>query len=169
MLLDKPLSVHAGCSVNPEKAEAILSDFEELLELYRQARRRFPQIMVTVQSQRRYHPAFWQMRQCIAEITAETNFPVTSIQSFHSDGQWRMPDELLDISYHGFDQGYGKAAHSGYHFFDIVPWLLAAGETRGKELDAVDIHAHVPRPDDFLAQLSLDDHELALPWLCGAQ
>ncbi|WP_331764948.1 hypothetical protein OG747_48145 (plasmid) [Streptomyces sp. NBC_01384] len=163
MLLDKPLSVHAGCSVNPEKAEAILTDFDELLECYRQARRRFPQIMVTVQSQRRYHPAFRRMRECIAEVTAETNCPVTSVQSFYSDGQWRMPDELLDISYHGFDQGYGKAAHSGYHFFDIVPWLLQGGETSGKELDAVDIHAHVTRPDDVLTQLGVQDHEQLFP------
>ncbi len=163
VLLDKPLSVHAGCSVNPEKAEAILTDFDVLLECYRKARRRFPQIMVSVQSQRRYHPAFWRMRQYIAEVTAETNCPVTSIQSFHSDGQWRLPDELLDISYHGFNQGHGKAAHSGYHFFDIAPWLLQAGETNGKHLDAVDIHAHVSRPADFLAQLGVQDHERLFP------
>ncbi|GGX57957.1 Gfo/Idh/MocA family oxidoreductase [Streptomyces chartreusis] len=163
VLLDKPLSVHAGCSVNPEKAEAILTDVDEILECYRQARQRFPQVMVTVQSQRRYHPAFWRVRQCIAEIAAETNCPVTSIQSFHSDGQWRLPHELVDLSYHGFNRGYGKAAHSGYHFFDIVPWLLAAGETSGKELDTVDVHAQVTRPDDLLAQLGVQDHDHLFP------
>lgn len=163
VLLDKPLSVHAGCSVRPEQAEAIVTDFDELVECYRQARRRFPQIMVTVLSQRRYHPAFWRMRQYIADVAAETNCPVTSIQSFHSDGQWRLPHELVDLTYHGFDQGYGKAAHSGYHFFDIVPWLLAAGETPGKDLDTVDVHAHVTRPDDLLAQLGVHDHDQLFP------
>ncbi len=163
ILLDKPLSVHADCSVDPEKARAILTDFDEILECYRQARQRNPQTLVTVQCQRRYHPAFWRMREFIAEIAADTNCPVTSVQSFHSDGQWRMPDELIDISYHSFDRGYGKCAHSGYHFFDIVPWLLAAGETSGKELDAVEVHATVTRPGDVLTQLGIRDHERLFP------
>lgn len=163
VLLDKPLSVHADCSVDTEKARAILTDFDEILECYWRARERNPQTLVTVQCQRRYHPAFWRMREFIAEIAAETNCPVTSVQSFHSDGQWRMPDELIDISYHSFDRGYGKCAHSGYHFFDIVPWLLAAGEISGKELDAVDVHATITRPGDFLAQLGVRDHERLFP------
>ncbi|MEV6987013.1 Gfo/Idh/MocA family oxidoreductase [Sphaerisporangium sp. NPDC051017] len=163
VLLDKPLSVHAGCSVDPARAWAILTDFDDILGSYRQARERNPQTLVSVQCQRRYHPAFWRMRELIAEIAAETNCPVTSVQSFHSDGQWRMPDELIDLSYHGFDRGYGKCAHSGYHFFDIVPWLLAAGETSGKVLDAVDVHATITRPADVLAQLSVRDHERLVP------
>ncbi|MFD9562206.1 Gfo/Idh/MocA family protein [Streptomyces sp. NPDC059994] len=163
VLLDKPLSVHTGASTNPPSAAAILADFDSLLDCYELARRRHPGLIVSVQCQRRYHPAFWKMRQLIAEITEETGCPVTSIQSSHSDGQWRLPDELVDLSYHGFDQGYGKAAHSGYHFFDIVPWLLAAGEREGKELDAVTVHAQVTRPGDFLAQLTVHDHERLFP------
>ncbi|MCX5256796.1 Gfo/Idh/MocA family oxidoreductase [Streptomyces canus] len=163
VLLDKPLSVHADASTDPRQAGAILTDFDDIMECYHQARHKFPQLMVTVQSQRRYHPAFWRIRECIAEIAAETSCPVTSIQSFHSDGQWRMPDEMIDLSYHGFDRGYGKAAHSGFHFFDIVPWLLAAGETSGKELDAVAVHAHITRPGDLLAQMGVRDYERLFP------
>ncbi|MEH6373914.1 Gfo/Idh/MocA family oxidoreductase [Streptomyces sp. KLMMK] len=163
VLLDKPLSVHAHCSSDPRRARAILSDYEEILACYQQARKHHPQLLVSVLCQRRYHPAFWRMRDLIAEVAEETNCPVTSIQSFHSDGQWRMPDELIDITYHGFDQGYGKCAHSGYHFFDIVPWLLTAGERSGKELDTVEIHAHVTRPADVLAQLGVADHERLFP------
>lgn len=163
VLLDKPLSVRAAASIDPQRAEAIRTDFDSLLEGYEQARRRRRDLIVSVLCQRRYHPAFWQMRQLISEIADETGCPVTSIQSFHSDGQWRLPDELLDLSYHGFDQGYGKAGHSGYHFFDIVPWLLAAGVRSGKELDAVTLQSHVARPADFLAQLSVADHERLFP------
>lgn len=163
VLLDKPLSVQPGASTTPKRAAEILTDFDGILATYERARRSHPDLIVSVQCQRRYHPAFWQMRELISEIADETNCPVTSIQSFHSDGQWRLPDELLDLSYHGYDQGYGKAAHSGYHFFDIVPWLLEPGERSGKELDAVTIHAHVTRPRDFLAQLSVADHERLFP------
>ena len=163
VFLDKPLSVQPNCSVDPFRASAILTDFEEVLASYKAARSAHPEVLVAVQCQRRHHPAFLRMRQLIAEVTEATNCPVTSVQSFHSDGQWRMPNELLDISYHSFDQGYGKCAHSGYHFFDIVPWLLRAGETPGKELDSVDIHANFSRPQDFLAQLDVSDYVRLFP------
>ncbi|MEV6981729.1 Gfo/Idh/MocA family oxidoreductase [Sphaerisporangium sp. NPDC051017] len=163
VLLDKPLSVHVGASVDPVAASAIAEDFDTLMDAYRQARHRDPAVVVSVMSQRRYHPAFQRMRDLIAEVAEETNCPVTSIQSSHGDGQWRLPDELVNLGYHGFDRGYGKAAHSGYHEFDIVPWLLAAGERPGKELDKVEIHAHVARPADTLAQLTVADHERLFP------
>ncbi|MER5802826.1 Gfo/Idh/MocA family oxidoreductase [Streptomyces mirabilis] len=163
VLLDKPLSVQANCSVDPFRASAILTDFDEVLARYEMVRRTSPEVLVAVQCQRRHHPAFLHMRRLIAEVAEATNCPVTSIQSFHSDGQWRMPNELIDITYHSFDRGYGKCAHSGYHFFDIVPWLLRAGETPGKELDSVDIHANFSRPHDFLAQLDLNDYARLFP------
>ncbi|MER7461580.1 Gfo/Idh/MocA family oxidoreductase [Streptomyces sp. NPDC097981] len=163
VLLDKPLSVHANCSVDPFRASAILTDFDEVLDHYEAVRSISPAVLVAVQCQRRHHPAFLRMRRLIAEVAEATNCPVTSMQSFHSDGQWRMPNELIDISYHSFDQGYGKCSHSGYHFFDIVPWLLRAGETTGKELDSVDIHANFSRPRDFLAQLDVKDYARLFP------
>ncbi|MFE4664596.1 Gfo/Idh/MocA family protein [Streptomyces sp. NPDC056716] len=163
VLLDKPLSVQPGVSTDPARAGAVLDDADALLNLYAAARERYPRLMVSVQCQRRYHPAFTRMRQLIAEVAHATNCPVTSIQSFHSDGQWRLPDELADLSYHGYDRGYGKCAHSGYHFFDLVPWLVEAGERPGKELDSVSVHARITRPADTLAQLGVADHERLLP------
>ncbi|MBT2507000.1 Gfo/Idh/MocA family oxidoreductase [Streptomyces sp. ISL-98] len=163
VLLDKPLSVHAGASVDPESARAIAEDFDTLMDAYRKASLCEPAVVVSVMSQRRWHPAFQRMRDLIAEVAQETNCPVTNIQSSHGDGQWRLPDELVNLGYHGFDRGYGKAAHSGYHEFDIVPWLLDAGERPGKELDEVEVHAHVARPADTLAQLTVADHERLFP------
>lgn len=163
VLLDKPLSVRAGCSTDTARAASILDDTNKMLDCYQLARARHPQLLVAVQAQRRYHPAFWRIRELISDIADATNCPVTSIQSFHSDGQWRMPDEYVDLCYHGFERGYGKAAHSGYHFFDIVPWLLSAGERPGKELDSVDVHAFVTRPADLLSQLGVADHERLFP------
>lgn len=159
VLLDKPLGVRVNASTDPAQAGAILTDVDDLLARYELARQHCPDVVVSVQSQRRYHPAFWQLRDLIAEVAEATGCPVTSVQSFHSDGQWRLPDELLDLDYHGYDRGYGKCAHSGYHFFDIIPWLLAAGDTSGKIADAVRVHAEVTRPVDLLAQLGVDDYE----------
>ncbi|GGV50474.1 hypothetical protein GCM10010245_79490 [Streptomyces spectabilis] len=159
VLLDKPLGVRPHASTDPAQAGAILTDVDDLLARYQLARRHHPDVVVSVQSQRRYHPAFWQLRDLIAEVAEATGCPVTSVQSFHSDGQWRLPDELLDLDYHGYDLGYGKCAHSGYHFFDLIPWLLAAGDASGKIADTVRVHAEVTRPVDLLAQLGVADYE----------
>ncbi|MFF9785034.1 Gfo/Idh/MocA family oxidoreductase [Streptomyces nigrescens] len=163
VLLDKPLTVRADASVDPVAAALIAEDFDTLIDTYQRARLRDPAVVVSVLGQRRWHPAFQRMRDLIAEVAEDTNCPVTSIQSSHGDGQWRLPDELVNLPYHGFDRGYGKAAHSGYHMFDIVPWLLAAGEQPGKELEEVEVHAHVARPADTLAQLTVADHERLFP------
>ncbi|MFF3730780.1 Gfo/Idh/MocA family oxidoreductase [Streptomyces sp. NPDC002476] len=163
VLLDKPLTTHPGASTDPAAARAIADDFDTLLDAYRRACQRDPRMVVSVLSQRRWHPAFRTMRELIAEVAEATNCPVTSVQSNHGDGQWRLPDELVDLSYHGFDRGYGKASHSGYHHFDTVPWLLAAGERPGKEIDEIEVHAACTRPADSLAQLTVADHERLLP------
>ncbi|MFB7836055.1 Gfo/Idh/MocA family protein [Streptomyces sp. NPDC056056] len=165
VLLDKPLTVHPDASTNPSAAQAIADDFDTLLDAYLAARRRDPRMVVSVLSQRRWHPAFRRVRELIAEVAQATNCPVTSVQSSHGDGQWRLPDELIDIGYHSFDRGYGKASHSGYHHFDIVPWWLAAGERPGKEIDEIEVHAACTRPADFLAQLTVADHARLLPGL----
>lgn len=163
VLLDKPLTVHPGASTDPAAAQAIADDFDTLLGAYRTARQRHLKMVVSVLSQRRWHPAFRRVRELIAEVAEATNCPVTSVQSSHGDGQWRLPDELVDLGYHGFDRGYGKAAHSGYHHFDTVPWWLAAGERPGKEIDEIEVHAACTRPSDFLAQLTVADHARLLP------
>ncbi|MGW4053695.1 Gfo/Idh/MocA family oxidoreductase [Streptomyces sp. NPDC004779] len=163
VLLDKPLTVHPGASTDPVAAQAIADDFDTLLDAYRAARRRDPRMVVSVMSQRRWHPAFRRVRELIAEVAEATNCPVTSVQSSHGDGQWRLPDELVDLGYHSFDRGYGKAAHSGYHHFDTVPWWLSAGERPGKEIDEIEVHAACTRPADFLAQLTVADHARLLP------
>ncbi|MFJ4966874.1 Gfo/Idh/MocA family protein [Streptomyces sp. NPDC088729] len=167
VLLDKPLTVHPGASTDPAAAQAIADDFDTLLGAYRTARRRHPKMVVSVLSQRRWHPAFRRVRELITEVAEATNCPVSSVQSSHGDGQWRLPDELVDLSYHGFDRGYGKAAHSGYHHFDTVPWWLAAGERPGKEIDEIEVHAACTRPSDVLAQLTVADHARLLPSFAG--
>ncbi|MEU3975183.1 Gfo/Idh/MocA family protein [Streptomyces bacillaris] len=167
VLLDKPLTVRPGASTDPAAAQAIADDFDTLLGAYQAARRHHPTMVVSVLSQRRWHPAFRRVRELIAEVAEATNCPVTSVQSSHGDGQWRLPDELIDLSYHGFDRGYGKAAHSGYHHFDTVPWWLAAGERPGKEIDEIEVHAACTRPSDFLSQLTVADHARLLPDLAS--
>ncbi|WP_434444261.1 Gfo/Idh/MocA family oxidoreductase [Lentzea sp. E54] len=158
VLMDKPVSARVNASLDEDQAGLLLDDYDELMRCYAEAKLRNPGVVVSMMSQRRYHPAFRTMRSLVSEVAEMTNCPITSIQSFHSDGQWRMPAELVDIGYHSYDQGYGKASHSGYHFLDIVPWLLEAAEAPGKELDEVEVFANVVRPRDLLRQLDFDDY-----------
>ncbi len=162
-LVDKPLSVHVGASVQSSSAARIASDHLELDRLYREARRQHPSLIVSVMCQRRYHSEYIRARALIQEVADLTGCPVTSIQSFHSDGQWRMPTELIDIQYHSFDRGYGKCAHSGYHFFDLMSWWIEAAEVPDKRADSVEIFANFSRPDDFLSQLTFSDYRRLFP------
>jgi hypothetical protein len=99
------------------------------------------------------------MRQLIANVAVQTRCPVTHIQSYHSGEQWQMPDEWINLSYHSSDCGYGKAAHSGYHFFDIVPWLIEAAESIDKTVDTETVNVQAVRPMDLLGQMPLQDYD----------
>lgn len=163
-LMDKPLSTKFDVSTDMEKAKEIISDYDELLDLKNKAEKKIgSKIAFDLLAQRRYHPAFLKLKNLISEVYRRTNCPVTSIQSFHSDGQWRMPQEIVTQDYHPYNQGYGKLSHSGYHSLDIMPWLLEAAEGDDKKYDEIDIVAKIVRPEDFYAQLNFEDYRRLFP------
>ena len=163
ILMDKPVSVHNHVSTDLHLPKLFLADYQSLLRHYDRQKQKYPGLLFSLMAQRRFHPAFQKMKSLIAEVQERTNCPVTSIQSFHGDGQWRLPDELTTIRYHGYTDGYGKCSHSGYHFFDTLAWLLEAGEGKDKKLDGVDISVNVVRPIDYLAQLTPADYQKIFP------
>ncbi|MFH1064322.1 MAG: Gfo/Idh/MocA family oxidoreductase, partial [Candidatus Woesearchaeota archaeon] len=159
ILMDKPISTYENISTDMDRAKQLIADFEELETSYLRAKKKRPRITFSLMSQRRFHPAFQKMKQTIKECFEKTNCPITSIQTFHCDGQWRMPTEIVQQLYHPYMQGYGKCSHSGYHFFDIVPFLLEAGLSKEKHYDNVDLYTNFVRPLDFMEQISLKDYE----------
>lgn len=163
ILMDKPISTHENVSTSLHAVENIRKDYEDLEKAFLEARKKNPNIVFSLTAQRRFHSAFIKIRQLINEVFYRTNCPVTSIQSFHSDGQWRMPSEIVDQIYHPYCQGYGKCSHSGYHSIDIAPWLLEATEVPGKEINNVDVFSNFLYPSDFLAQLNLEDYRKIFP------
>jgi predicted dehydrogenase len=158
ILMDKPISTHKNIATSLEAVEKIKSDYEKLEQAYKKAQKKHPGLIFSLTAQRRFHAAFIRVKELITEVFEKTNCPITSIQSFHSDGQWRMPSEIVDQIYHPYCQGYGKCSHSGYHSIDIAPWLLEATETAGKEINNVDVFSNFLYPRDFLTQFNLDDY-----------
>lgn len=159
ILMDKPVSTVKNSSTSEEAAYKIIDDFNVLKRLYKNSKITYGRLLFSLMAQRRYHPAFQKIRELVYEIFQQTNCPITSIQSFHSDGQWRLPTEIIDIKYHSYNDGYGKCSHTGYHSLDIVPWLIEAAETPEKKIDNVDIFSNFVRPTDFISQINLDDYK----------
>lgn len=157
VLMDKPITTEVDASTNESQAKRILIDYKELIRRYRKAEEKNPNLIISCLSQRRYHPAVNRIKSELERVYEKTNCPVTSIVCQHSDGQWRMPKEVIDFSYHGFNQGIGKCSHSGYHFFDIMYWYTQIAKT--KNHDKIDCYSSFIRPDDWITQLNIEDYK----------
>lgn len=158
VLMDKPVtSEHNVCS-DLSQAKKIIRDYAALEKIYKEKRKQ-KHIVFSMMSQRRYHPLYIKIKEKISEVFAKTNCPITSIQTSHCDGQWRTPDEIVDIQYHGYNCGYGKCSHSGYHTIDMVTWFLSAAESVQKKITSAEIFTSFLKPSDFLHQLSYADYK----------
>ncbi len=159
VLMDKPISANMDVSSNIKNAEKIAEDYYFLNNEYQKAQNRDPELIFSLLAQRRYQTTIDIIRNEIRNCFTKTNCPVTNIQTFHSDGQWRTPTECINEVYHGYNQGYGKCSHTGYHFFDIVPYILSAGLSETKSYDHVEVFSHAVRPLDVLSQFNLNDYK----------
>lgn len=157
ILIDKPITARIDSTSKLSSADGILDDYIALLELYRNVQKNQETIFV-INSQRRFHAGFCFVEKLLREIGDKTNCPVTFIQSYHSDGQWRFPSEIVTQDYHPYCLGYGKASHSGYHFFDMLYRLYIASGVKTKFADSMEIVSSFVQPNGFIRQLSETDY-----------
>ena len=128
ILMDKPISTRSNISNSKSEYKDIIEDFNLLIK------NRKPTRAFIVNVQRRYNPGFQIVLKKIDEIASKFYLPITSIQSYHCDGQWRLPGEVLTQDYHPY-YGWGKISHSGYHFTDIISqFILHSFLSSGKNL-----------------------------------
>lgn len=158
LLLDKPITTRENATSDLAEADGIEEDYRHLYRLYETAQARGPTAFV-VNAQRRFHPGFHLAEQLLAEVGSKTNCPVTFVQSYHCDGQWRFPAEIVTQDYHPYFRGYGKASHSGYHIFDAAYRLYAASGVTDKFADEMEIVSSFIQPAGFLSQLTQEDYE----------
>jgi hypothetical protein len=163
IMMDKPLSVREDLSTNITEARKLIKEYEELDTLLNKKRSEGNFMVFDLMAQRRFHPALLLIQKLIDEVRVRTNMPISSITCVHSDGQWRMPSEIIDQDYHPYNQGYGKSSHSGYHTIDVGAWLLETTTKREKLFDNIDVFSNFLRPADFYEQLNLKDYQKIFP------
>lgn len=158
ILMDKPVSTRENAVSDPLQANGILDDYQQLLQLYNDFQQEKSTIF-SINVQRRYHPGFQYVMERIKEVSAATNCPVTAIHSSHSDGQWRLPSEIVLQDYHSYNKGHGKMSHSGYHIFDIVSQFYDAPAIAAKTPDEMEVISSLVLPEGFIKQLNEQDYE----------
>ena len=159
VLTDKPITAPTDVINDAVMARRIQGEFDTLRRLYEPARARGAKI--EVQCQRRYHVGFRYVRQLIAEVVSNYGIPITHIDIYHCDGMWNMPSEFLSRDDHAYKTGSGKLFHSGYHFIDLLAWLLAASRDvdDSKRADQVELYATAVRPADALSVIGSADYK----------
>ncbi len=157
ILMDKPISARANATTNMSSAKGILEDYFELLEKYKTLQL-VKETIFMVNSHRRFHKGFQFVNNLISEIALKTNCPVTFVQAYHCDGQWRLPSEIVTQEYHPYCLGYGKASHSGYHIFDTVHQFYKAATVQDKVADTMEIVSSFIQPNGFFTQLNEEDY-----------
>jgi predicted dehydrogenase len=158
ILIDKPITTQADAVSNMTSAEGILDDYMFLFEKYSKLQLK-KETLFMVNSQRRFHKGFQFVQDKIREIAKITNCPVTFVQAYHCDGQWRLPSEIVSQEYHPYCFGYGKVSHSGYHIFDTVYQFYKAAEVHAKSADTMEIVSSFIQPNGFLTQLTETDYQ----------
>lgn len=162
VLMDKPIHAEPGAAHDRKRAIKIHKAYVDLQNELNRARAEHPNLVCEVLTQRRFHPAFQLVKKTVAEIYAKTGCPITYYYAFHNDGQWRTPLEISSIDYHGFNHGYGKASHSGYHFYDLLAWF-SEDFSSDKKMDSIRVKAWPNFPSNYITQVSHDVLEKVFP------
>lgn len=151
ILMDKPISTYDNISNNVEQAEQLKRDYQLLVENYSGDK------AFIVNAQRRFLPQFQIVQDFVNEIASKYGMPITSMQSTHSDGQWRLPDEVLKFKYHPL-LGWGKVSHSGYHFIDMSSKMVKDSfKKANKNFDEISVFSKFIRPSGVLLQQNQRD------------
>ena len=157
ILLDKPITAPINCNTDVNQARKIKEEYDELCKLYESKKNK---INFMIQCQRRFHEGFIFVKNLLKEIIQKYNIPITYIDIYHSDGMWVMPNEYLSRENHPYKYGYGKLFHSGYHFIDLLTWILEINNlTRNKHINNAEMFCSTFNPVDALNAINNNDYK----------
>jgi predicted dehydrogenase len=157
VLMDKPISARPNASTNEEQAWKLLEDYQLLAAETISARKEKPDLAFSVGVQRRYDPDFIRLISNVKEVFQEKGQFPTTIEITKADGSLRLPRELLEEKYHGFDKGYGILSHTGYHIFDVVSQIIQIADGTPKQIEEVNVTSSFVRPSDLVNQMNPEE------------
>ena len=157
ILLDKPITAPINCNSDINQARKIQEEYDELCKLYKLKK---DKINFMIQCQRRFHEGFIFVKNLLKETILKYNIPITYIDIYHSDGMWVMPSEYLSRENHPYKYGYGKLFHSGYHFIDLLTWILEINNlTKNKKINNAEMFCSTFNPIDALNVINNEDYK----------
>ena len=150
ILMDKPISAPMFVFENIKNSREIKKEYDILKREYIKKNN----INFVIQCQRRFHAGYNYVKKLIDDTILKYNVPITYIDIYHSDGMWNMPNEFFSRENHPYKYGYGKLFHSGYHFIDLLTWLLESNnKLNDKKVNNVHVFTSLFRPKDFFETL----------------
>ena len=151
ILMDKPITAPVDVINSSLQAEKIRLEYNDLCSKYKIQKSYNNDLIFSIQCQRRFHEGYIFVKKTLKDIVERYNVPISYIDIFHSDGMWNMPDEFIYRENHPYKYGYGKLFHSGYHFIDLLTWLLDVNNSvKDKDINKCSVYSESYRPMDFM-------------------
>ncbi len=159
ILMDKPITAPTNVINNITQANKIESEYALLCEEYKKQKLLNKNLNFSIQCQRRFHKGYIYIKELLSDVIEKYNIPITYIDIYHNDGMWNMPDEFLSRENHPYKYGYGKIFHSGYHFIDLLIWILEVNlKLKGKKINKCSIYSESYKPADFIYNFNNIDY-----------
>lgn len=154
ILMDKPITSPVNVISDLKQSIKIGEEYKELKEEYLKVKEKNPKVIFSINCQRRFHKGYKFIKNILEEITKKYRIPITYIDIYHNDGMWNMPDELIYRENHPYKYGYGKLFHSGYHFIDLLTWILEVNKNIiEKDYNKISIYSTAYTPKDYIGNI----------------
>lgn len=151
ILMDKPITAPSDVLNNISSSKLVKKEYDVLKSIYLKHK---DKMNFSILCQRRFHPGYLYIKKLLEEIIIKYKVPITYIDIYHSDGMWNMPNEFFERENHPYKYGYGKLFHSGYHFIDLLTWILESNKLLDKKIDNATIYSTCFRPYDFFGTIN---------------
>ncbi len=150
ILMDKPITAPLFVFDSISNSQKIKREYEVLKRAYLKKNN----LNFVIQCQRRFHAGYRYVKELINDTVKKYHVPVTYLDVYHSDGMWNMPNEFFIRENHPYKYGYGKLFHSGYHFVDLITWLLECNnQLPDKKINNVHVSTSLFKPGDFFTTI----------------
>ena len=162
VLMDKPIFAFQGM-IYDQKAVALMDEkFKKMIDLYRRSDSK-----VYINCQRRYNDAYSLIKKEISSLIEKYNVGITNIDIVTNDGTWNMIDEFFSRENHPYKYGYGKLLHSGYHFIDLLMYLLEENtKLKNKQINKISVKSSYISLKDYLEMIRPDEYDVLFNKSC---